>query len=93
MALHDKDVLRTMACGVAGLSVVTDSLSAIKYAKVTTVKNDAGLVVSYNIEGDYPKYGNDNDDVDNIAVEVVEKFMSKLRMKKLIEILYLLYLY
>lgn len=82
MALHDKDVLRTMACGVAGLSVVTDSLSAIKYAKVTTVKNDAGLVVSYNIEGDYPKYGNDNDDVDNIAVEVVEKFMSKLRMKK-----------
>lgn len=82
MALHDKDVTRFMACGIAGLSVVVDSLSAIKFAKVTTVKNENGHVVSYNVEGDYPKYGNDNDDVDSIATLVVEKFINKLRAQK-----------
>ncbi|OEF99065.1 formate C-acetyltransferase [Vulcanibacillus modesticaldus] len=82
MALHDRDVFRTMACGVAGLSVVADSLSAIKYAKVTTVRNEDGLVVSYNIEGDYPKYGNDDDRVDSIASDLVNRFMNKLRKNK-----------
>jgi len=82
MALHDRDVLRTMACGVAGLSVVADSLSAIKYAKVRPVRNEDGLVVSYKIEGDYPKYGNDDDRVDSIASNLVESFMNKLRTNK-----------
>ena len=69
MALHDReeDILRTMACGIAGLSVVADSLSAIKYAKVKTIRNEDGLVVDYEIEGDFPKYGNDDDRVDQIA--------------------------
>ena len=73
MALHDReeDILRTMACGIAGLSVVADSLSAIKYAKVKTIRNEDGLVVDYEIEGDFPKYGNDDDRVDQIAVDVV----------------------
>ena len=81
MALHDRneDVLRTMACGIAGLSVVVDSLSAIKYAKVKTIRNDDGLVVDYKIEGDFPKFGNDDDRVDQIAVNLVKTFLNKLQ--------------
>ena len=79
MALHDKDILRTMACGIAGLSVVADSLSAIKYAKVKTIRNEDGLVTDYEIEGDFPKYGNDDDRVDSLAVEVIKSFMTKLK--------------
>lgn len=82
MALHDVDILRTEACGIAGLSVVADSLSAIKYAKVRTIRNEDGLVVDYEIEGDYPAYGNNDDRVDRIAVELVERFMNKLRKVK-----------
>ena len=78
MALHDTKILRTMACGIAGLSVVADSLSAIKYAKVKTIRNEAGIVVDYEIEGDYPKFGNDDDRVDDIAVEIVKTFIKKL---------------
>ena len=78
MALHDKNIYRTMACGIAGLSIVADSLSAIKYAKVRVIRNDDGLAVDYKIEGDFPKYGNDDDRVDSIAVEIVKKFMKKL---------------
>lgn len=79
MALHDKDIVRTMACGVAGLSVVADSLSAIKYGKVKAIRNEKGLVVDYEIEGDYPNYGNNDDRVDEIAAGIVETFMNKLR--------------
>ncbi len=79
MALHDNEVLRTMACGVAGLSVVCDSLSAIKYAKVHPIRNEDGLAIDFEIEGDYPKFGNNDARVDDIAVEVVKKFMSKLQ--------------
>ena len=79
MALHDKDILRTMACGIAGLSVVADSLSAIKYAKVKVIRDETGLAVDYEIEGDYPKFGNDDDRVDQIAVDVTKTFMDKLR--------------
>lgn len=81
MALHDrdKDVLRTMACGIAGLSVVADSLSAIKYAKVKVIRDENGLAVDYVVEGDFPKYGNDDDRVDQIAVDVVKTFMRKLQ--------------
>ena len=79
MALHDKEILRTMACGIAGLSVVADSLSAIKYAKVKPIRNEEGLVVDYEIEGDFPKYGNDDDRVDSIAVDVIKSFMTKLK--------------
>ena len=79
MALHDKDILRTMACGIAGLSVVADSLSAIKYAKVKPIRNEDGLVTDYEIEGDFPKYGNDDDRVDSLAVEVIKSFMTKLK--------------
>ena len=79
MALHDKDILRTMACGIAGLSVVADSLSAIKYAKVKVIRDETGLAVDYEIEGDYPKFGNDDDKVDSIAVDIVKTFMNKLR--------------
>ncbi len=79
MALHDKDILRTMACGIAGLSVVADSLSAIKYAKVKPIRNEDGLVVDYQIEGDFPKYGNDDDRVDSIAVDIIKSFMTKLK--------------
>ncbi|MGA8941153.1 MAG: formate C-acetyltransferase [Thermoactinomyces sp.] len=82
MALHDREILRTMACGVAGLSVVADSLSAIKYAKVKPVRNEEGIAVDFEIEGDYPKYGNNDERVDAIAVKVVEKFMDKLRKHK-----------
>ncbi len=79
MALHDRKILRTMACGIAGLSVVADSLSAIKYAKVKVIRDETGLAVDYEIEGDFPKYGNDDDRVDEIAVELVKTFMRKLQ--------------
>lgn len=82
MALHDKDILRTMACGIAGLSVVADSLSAIKYAKVKPIRNEKGIAVDFEIEGDFPKYGNDDDKVDLIAKEVTIRFMKKLKMQK-----------
>ncbi len=79
MALHDREILRTMACGIAGLSVVADSLSAIKYAKVKVIRNEDGLAVDYEVEGDFPKFGNDDDRVDQIAVDITKKFMNKLR--------------
>jgi formate C-acetyltransferase len=79
MALHDVNVLRTMACGVAGLSVVADSLSAIKYTKVKVIRNEEGLATDFAVEGDYPKYGNNNDEADQIAVNVLKNFMKKLR--------------
>lgn len=82
MALHDRDVLRTMACGMAGLSVCADSLSAIKHAKVKTIRNENGLAVDFEIEGDYPKYGNNDDRVDDIAVYLVESFMNKIKKNK-----------
>ena len=82
MALHDETILRTMATGIAGLSVVADSLSAIKYAKVKPIRNESGLAVSYEIEGDFPKYGNDDDRVDDIAVDVLKRFMKKIRKQK-----------
>ncbi|MBQ2916713.1 MAG: formate C-acetyltransferase [Clostridia bacterium] len=82
MALHDQNILRTMACGIAGLSVVADSLSAIKYAKVKVVRDETGLITDYEIEGDFPKYGNDDDRVDSIAVDIVKTFMRKLRKQK-----------
>lgn len=78
MALHDRKILRTMACGVAGLSVVADSLSAIKYAKVKVIRDETGLAIDYEVEGDFPKYGNDDDKVDDIAVNIVKIFMKKL---------------
>lgn len=77
-ALHDREIYRTMACGIAGLSVVADSLSAIKYAKVKVIRNNQGLAVDYKVEGDFPRYGNDDDKVDDIAVELVKTFMRKL---------------
>ena len=79
MALHDRDIIQTMACGIAGLSVAADSLSAIKYAKVKVIRNEEGLAIDYEVEGDYPKFGNDDDRVDQIAVEIVKKFIEKLR--------------
>ncbi|MFI8502114.1 formate C-acetyltransferase [Streptomyces sp. NPDC085524] len=79
MALHDRDVRRTMACGIAGLSVAADSLSAIRYAKVSPVRDETGLATDYLIEGDYPAYGNNDDRVDSIAVWLVEEFMKKVR--------------
>ncbi len=79
MALHDRVVLRTMACGIAGLSVAADSLSAIKYAKVTPVRDETGLVVDYTVEGEYPAFGNDDDRVDDIAAALVGRFMRKIR--------------
>jgi len=79
LALHDRDILRTMAFGIAGLSVAADSLSAIKYAKVRPVRNETGLVVDYKVEGDFPKYGNNDDQVDSIAVDLVRRFMEKIR--------------
>jgi formate C-acetyltransferase len=82
MALHDRDILRTMACGVAGLSVVADAFSAMKYAKVKVIRNESGLAVDYEIEGDYPKYGNNDDQVDAIASNLVKDFMNKLRKHK-----------
>jgi formate C-acetyltransferase len=79
MALHDKNVTRWFATGIAGLSVVADSLSAIKYAKVKTIRNEAGIVVDYEVEGDFPKYGNDDDRVDSIAYDIVHRFMGHIR--------------
>ncbi|HEY9296485.1 MAG TPA: formate C-acetyltransferase, partial [Phormidium sp.] len=81
-ALHDRDIYRTMACGIAGLSVVADALSAIKYSKVKVIRNETGLAVDYEIEGDYPKYGNNDDRVDSIAVSLVKNFMNKVRKQK-----------
>lgn len=79
MALHDKQVTRWFATGIAGLSVVADSLSAIKYAKVKTIRNEKGIVVNYEVEGDFPKYGNDDDRVDEIAYHVVKEFMHYIK--------------
>lgn len=79
MALHDTEVLRTMATGIAGLSVVADSLSAIKNAKVKVIRDENGIAVDFETEGDFPKYGNNDDRVDSIAVELVKNFMTKLR--------------
>lgn len=82
MALHDKDVYRTMACGIAGLSVVADSLSAIKYAKVKVIRDETGLAVNYQIEGDFPTFGNDDERVDQIAVDIVKTFITKLKRQQ-----------
>ena len=82
MALHDRDVYRTMACGIAGLSVVADSLSAIKHAKVKVIRNEQGLAVDYSIEGEYPKYGNNDDRVDSLAIDLVQSFMNEIRQHK-----------
>ncbi len=82
MALHDLDVHRTMACGIAGLSVVTDSLSAIKYAKVKPIRDERGIAVDFEVEGEFPCFGNDDDRVDDIAVKVQKMFMDKLKMHK-----------
>ena len=79
MALHDRDILRTMAFGIAGLSVAADSLSAIKHARVHVIREETGLAVDYRIEGDYPKFGNADSRVDTIAAELVSIFMSKIR--------------
>ncbi len=79
MALHDRKIRRTMACGIAGFSVVVDSLSAIKYAKVKVIRNEEGLAVDYEVEGDFPKYGNDDDRVDEIGVDLVKKVYEKNR--------------
>ena len=79
MALHDKEIIRTMACGIAGLSVVADSLSAIKYAKVKVIRDENNLAVDYEVEGDFPKFGNDDDRVDKIAVDIVKAFLVKLQ--------------
>ena len=83
MALHDDEIVRTMGCGIAGLSIVADSLSAIKYATVTPVRDDSGLVVDYITEGDFPVYGNDDDRADELARLVVSTVMSKIRAIKL----------
>ena len=83
MALHDTNLDRLMAFGVAGLSVVADSLSAIKYARVKPIRNSEGIAVDFSITGDYPKYGNDDDRVDSLAVMIVEKFYDELKKHKL----------
>ncbi|EMG9925347.1 formate C-acetyltransferase [Citrobacter freundii] len=80
MALHDRDVYRTMACGMAGLSVAADSLSAIKYARVKPIRDENGLAIDFEIEGDYPQYGNNDERVDNIACDLVERFMKKIKV-------------
>jgi formate C-acetyltransferase len=82
MALHDEEILRTSACGIAGLSVVVDSLSAIKYAKVKPIRNKEGIAIDFEIEGDYPKFGNNDDKVDEIGIELVKNFMHKLSKVK-----------
>jgi len=82
LALHDRDVYRTMACGIAGLSVVSDALSAIKYSRVKVIRNEQGLVVDYEVEGDYPKYGNNDDRADEITADLVKQFMNKIRQHK-----------
>mgnify|MGYP000919911215 CR=1 FL=1 len=81
MALHDRDVFRTMACGIAGLSVCADSLSAIKYAKVKTIRNEEGVAVDFEIEGDYPKYGNNDDRADEIGIYVLKSFLDKIKKR------------
>ncbi|HQD20861.1 MAG TPA: formate C-acetyltransferase [Arachnia sp.] len=83
MALHDDEIVRTMGCGIAGLSIVADSLAAIKYATVTPVRDDSGLVVDYITEGEFPRYGNDDDRADEIAQRVVKTVMDKIRGLKL----------
>ena len=82
MALHDRDILRTMACGIAGLSVVADSLSAMRYAKVSVVRDERGLATDFAIEGDYPAYGNNDERVDSIASWAVETFMGYLKQQR-----------
>jgi formate C-acetyltransferase len=82
MALHDRDILRTMACGIAGLSVAADSLSAMKYAKVKVIRDENGLATDFEIEGEYPAFGNNDDRVDEIAVWLVKTFMERLRKQK-----------
>ena len=82
MALHDENIIRTSACGLAGLSVVVDSLSAIKYAKVTPIRNAAGIATDFAIEGDYPKFGNNDPRVDELATMVVERFMKRLSRRR-----------
>ncbi|WP_282597357.1 pyruvate formate lyase family protein, partial [Vibrio crassostreae] len=82
MALHDRDVRRTMACGIAGLSVAADSLSAIKFATVKPIRDEDGIATDFEIEGDYPKYGNNDSRVDDIACELVSTFMNKIRKLK-----------
>ena len=79
MALHDKDVVRTLGCGIAGFSIVVDSLSAVKHAKVKVIRDERGLATNFEIEGDYPKYGNNDERVDEIARRVVKQFMDKIR--------------
>ncbi|KLU16619.1 MULTISPECIES: formate C-acetyltransferase [Xenorhabdus] len=79
MALHDRDVYRTMACGIAGLSVAADSLSAIKYAKVSPIRDEDGLAIDFNIEGEYPQFGNNDQRVDDIACDLVKRFMKKIQ--------------
>lgn len=81
MALHDRDVLRTMACGIAGLSVAADSLSAIRYARVGALRDESGLITAYDIDGDYPAYGNDDDRADELATRIVKTFMDKVRQQ------------
>ena len=83
LALHDTDPEKLMAFGIAGLSVAADSLSAIKFAKVKTIRNEAGIAIDYETVGEFPKYGNDDDSVDNIAVDIVKKFSSELKKHKL----------
>jgi formate C-acetyltransferase len=82
MALHDRDIVRTMACGIAGLSVVADSLSAIRHTKVRPIRNEKGIAIDFEIEGEYPQYGNNDDRVDQIAIGLVEGFMARLRTHK-----------
>ena len=82
MALHDDEIIRTEACGIAGLSVVVDSLSAIKYAKVKPIRDERNIVIDFEIEGDYPKFGNNDPRADEIAVDVVKSFMRKLQKQK-----------
>ena len=82
MALHDKNIYRTMACGISGLSVVADSLSAIKYAKVKPIRDERGIAIDFEFEGEYPCFGNDDDRVDEIALDIQKRFMNKLREHK-----------
>lgn len=82
MALYDKDVHRFFATGIAGLSVIADSLSAIKYAKVTPVRDENGIAIDFKVEGEFPKYGNDDDRVDDLAVAVTKLFMNKIRKQQ-----------
>ena len=83
MALHDRDVKRTMACGIAGLSIAADSLSAIKYGEVKPVRDEDGIAIDFDISGDYPKFGNNDPRVDDIACDLVERFMAKIRDLKM----------